>query len=51
MTPSRIPDLDPDPLVPPEPEPVVSSRGCAWIVGAAGVFWAGVALIVGEWLG
>jgi hypothetical protein len=48
--------LDPDSLRPdpePEAEPDHRGRGCAWlgIFGALAVFWVGVALIVGEWLG
>ena len=50
---------DADPLtVPPERvesdwEHARRARGCVWgaISGAVAVFWVGVALIVGEWLG
>jgi hypothetical protein len=43
---------DPDPLTVPS-EPVPISRGCVWraLLLAVAVFWIGVALIVGEWLG
>jgi hypothetical protein len=67
MTPTRPePWYDPDPrdprdgdmldvsTIPPEqPEPDHRGRGCAWlgIIGALAVFWVGVALIVGRWLG